>query len=455
MSGDVEITGPHAETVYFCPGELSSVSPAVHRARLAAHWPACHGCPSRDDGKDGADSATQARPLIRRTNWGIRGTWQNALTRQKAAQLVSVVTGHLLNNRNDTDTYSASDDRNDSGPNSVLASPTVVMGYDSRTASPDIYAGIVSATLQNGCHVIDAGRSTAASIQETCRSIMPASLGIIVTGAGESPSVTGFDVFDVSGQAVSIPWRSWGIRVHRSGEQHQSHRLSELTDHYEAMARLRHSTRTDAFSEYPPLNTGHAETSTMTLELPETAADSVGRYRICRHSGTCRSVNTEPGFRRWLQRWFPKSIQTPVACICFDPLVADRLDWLFTEAGVAPDIIRGVASRSSQQQISQRVQEIHAGWGICIAEDDRYMTVSNQHGHCVNTEQLSEWINQAIRTTRTHVTTHVPAGEDRIVLLDAGRPTQAKAHDVISDSAALMGCICRLIESGTTLPRPG
>jgi hypothetical protein len=128
---------------------------------------------------------------------------------------------------------------------------------------------------------------------------------------------------------------------------------------------------------------------------------------------------------------------------------------LFSEAGVALDVIDGVASRSGEEQISQRVQETHSQWGICIEEDDRYMTVCNQHGHCLSAEELSEWINQTFRTIRPHVTTHVPAGEDRIVLLDAGRPNQADAHDVISDSVAVMGCICRIVQSGTALPRPG
>ena len=457
MSGQLQTLEPIPETVYLCPGETSPVNRAVHRARMAAGWPDCRGCPSRDDGQDEndlVDSATRQRLLIRQTEWGIRGAWQNALTRQSAAQLIGVVTGHIVGQQHNAEAISTLDDGTDTVPHNVADSPTVIMGYDSRTSSPDIYAGVVSASLQNGCHVIDAGRSTAASIQEICRTITEATAGLIVTGAGESSAVTGFDIFDACGQAISIPWRSSGVTVRRINQPDPATQLPDLNDHSDTIARLKHSIRTDAVSKYPSsASVSRANRTVTTLELPGQASGLATRYRIVRRSGTCRSIDAESKFRRWLRKWFPQTIETRVACICFDPLVAERIEWLFADANMPADIIRGVAQRSHEEQISQRVEETHAQWGICIAEDDRYMTVANQHGRCLTAEQLSGWINEFVPATRTHVTTHVPANENRVVLMDAGRPNQAGAYEVISDSTALMGCICRIVQAGTTLPR--
>jgi hypothetical protein len=453
MSVDLEILEPADDQVYFCPGEPSAVTQAVHRARLAANWPGCKNCPSRSS-VESSNSLSGSRPQIRRTQWGIRGTWQNALTRLKAAQLIGIVTGHLLNEResdsHETETDSGSDSPQDASPDPL----TVVMGYDGRASSPDIYAGAVSAAIQNGCHVIDTGRSTASSIQETCRTISGANLGIIVTGAGETRSVTGFDVFDACGQSLSIPWQAWGIRMRRQSEPDGQERGPQIPGGRDAMARLKQSIQGNELSSYPtPSSTNDTDTVTTILELPEKTSGAASRYRVSRRSGTCQSLDTESSFRNWLQKWFPVSLETRVACVCFDPLTAERLEWLFQEAGVAADVVAGVTSTSGAEQLSQRVRETHAQWGICISEDDRFIIMANQHGRCLTAEQLSTWINDSIQVTRPHVTTHVPSDEERVVIMDAGRPNQPASHDVISDGIALMGCVCQIVQSGIPLPR--
>ena len=453
MPVDLEILEPAADPVYFCPGESSAVTQAVHRARLAANWPGCRNCSSRS-GAESNHSLSESRLQIRPTQWGIRGVWQNALTRLKAAQLIGIVTGHLLNEL-ETDSYETeTDSGSDSLQNAFPSQLTVVMGYDGRKSSPDIYAGTVSAAIQNGCHVIDTGRSTASSIQETCRTISGADLGIIVTGAGETRSVTGFDVFDARGQSVSIPWQAWGMKMRCQSESDEQERDPQIPDGPVAMARLKQSLHGNPLSSYPaPSSINDAEAVTTILEFPERTPGAASRYRVSRHSGTCQSLDTESSFRNWLQKWFPESLETRVACVCFEPLTAERLEWLFREAGLAADVVAGVESTSGAEQLSQRVRETHAQWGICIAEDDRYVIVANQHGHCLTTEQLSTWINDSIRIARPHVTTHVPSDEERIVIMDAGRPNQPASHDIISDGIALMGCIFQIVQSGIPMPR--
>ncbi|MCH2202551.1 MAG: hypothetical protein MK102_11320 [Fuerstiella sp.] len=456
MSAESDILNPLTEPVYFCPGESSPVSQAVHRARLAAYWPGCRNCRSRNEWpeqKKSESSAAKATPSIRRTHWGIRGAWQNALTRHQAAQLIGVVTGHLLTQCRRVDTHSASPGMDGPKPNNIIDSPMIVMGYDGRASSPDIYAGIVTATLQNGCHVIDAGRATAASIQETCRNLAKPCWGVIVTGAGAEPSATGFDIFDVCGQAISIPWQSFGIRIQQIHESNGTIEDSDLADRRDVLARLKHSIHSSEFDEYPvTTNRNPVDPAVSSLELPRQASLSAAQFRRARSSGRCQPNDAEPAYRRWLHTWFPKSITSRIVCSSSDPLVIDRLLWLFSESGSAADVVPAHPSDAAKQQISQRVRETHADWGISIAEDDRYMTLVNHDGHVLMTEPLCAWLNENVGSVRDHVSTHVPAGEDRIVLLDAGRPNQGAGHEVIADSVALLGCLCQVIQSGTALP---
>jgi len=484
MPVELEIHEPPVEPVYFCPGEASPVSHAVHRARLAAHWPGCRNCPSQNEHSSEAVFAI-SRSHIRRTRWGVRGVWQNALTRLKAAQLIGLLTGHLLNQRQESSVTTENDDTTAGSEDRFGDSLNVVIGYDGRSSSPDIFSGVVSAALQNGCHVIDVGRSTVSAVQEACRSDAEVCLGIIVTGAGEASSVTGFDVFDDCGQSVSVPWQSWGVRLRQvtdSGSdrplmdaqpipagEHPGHLqmagnstgASEVQrtaqnqqDSREVMARLKQSIQGNDYSVYPLTATEYQSGENVaTLELPKLTSGAASRYRVSRHSGTCQSIDFELTFRQWLLKWFPESIDTRVACVCFDPLTVKRLEWLFTRIDIAADIVAGVTSRSSEAQLSQRIRETHAQWGICLAEDDRYITVANSQGCCLSAHQLSAWTNETIRTVRPHISTHVPSEEDRVVLLDAGRPTQAVAHDIISDGVVLMGCVSLIMHSGIPLPR--
>ena len=76
----------------------------------------------------------------------------------------------------------------------------------------------------------------------------------------------------------------------------------------------------------------------------------------------------------------------------------------------------------------------------------------NRHGLQLTTTPLADWINQSIRGEMPHVTAHVPTDDDRVVLMDAGRPGRADSHEVISDALAVMGCICKLIDRGNVLP---
>jgi hypothetical protein len=116
--------------------------------------------------------------------------------------------------------------------------------------------------------------------------------------------------------------------------------------------------------------------------------------------------------------------------------------------------VSGVSSINPREHLIRRVAEVHAHWGMMVSEDDRYAIVANRHGSILSSELLADWINSSVRIVMPHVTAHVPDGEERVVLMDAGRPNQPDANEVISDGLALMGCICKLVEQGNPLPHP-
>ena len=444
---------PTADAVFLCPGEPHPISRSVHEARLSAGWSGCDHCPSRHDPAvtiplARASSGTgRQKPVIRRTPWGVRGPWQNAITRLRAGQLAAIITSHLTSDYEHQETAGEQDDP-ETDQTALERDPlTLVAGYDGRSSSPDIFAGVVSAVLHNGWNVMDIGHATAASIQEALRTHSSARVAILVTGAGESACMTGLDVFDRQGRAVSVPWQSFGVKVRQLSTAPEAKRtaLSRPAEHLQT---LRAALQSDAGGRRA-VGSVDDEPPAVVLELPYALPSSASRFRISRTSGELETQNAEQPYRRWLGRWFPAESADRISCLCFDALVADRLHWLSASQSIHMDIVHGTESQPIVDQLSQRVHETHSDWGIAIADDDRSITVANRRGRILTAKQLTHWINSSVRTTQSHLTTHVPDNDDRLVMLDAGRTT---GHDVISDGLAALGLIARITASGSPLP---
>ncbi len=114
-----------------------------------------------------------------------------------------------------------------------IKTPTVLIGFDGRSSSPDIMAGVVSAVREFGLHVVDTGRSTASSLMEAVRTL-PETIGaFLVTGAGIlHPSR--LDVFDRFGESIPVAWKEYGIYLQAVSDQgpvseeHFEHRSPEI-----------------------------------------------------------------------------------------------------------------------------------------------------------------------------------------------------------------------------------
>ena len=446
---DIPILNSNPETTFLCPGEARPVSRAIHEARLSAAWSGCELCPSRIDpavARRKSPGTARQTDFIRRTRWGVRGTWQNALSRLQAEHLTAIVTCHLARVFEQEQASREFTDDDDGSLASLEDRPlTLVAGYDGRSSSPDIFAGVVAAALHNGWNVQDVGRSTAASIQETLRSHSGASVSLLVTGSGESAAMTGVDVFDCQGNSVSVPWQSFGVRIRQASltidePGREPSTLSRPAEHLRALQEAESGTDSSFARQ---------ASSTIVLELPDMYALSSSRFRSSRTSGELESRHHEQRYRRWLSRWFPSHSENRITCVCFDDLVADRLRWLNDHHGIRIDVIRGIDTQSMAEQLNNRIQETHSDWGIAISDDDRYITVANRMRRTVALKDVSDWINSSTRKTQLHLTSHVPDDDERIVMLDAGRTA---GHEVISDGLATLGLIGRITESGTALP---
>jgi hypothetical protein len=195
---------PVSGSPFVCPGSSSPVSRSIHLARLNAAWPGCDQCEWRFDSEGLAERTvleterirSQRVDGIRRTEFGIRGQYINDLDRLTAADLTRVFCAclHEQSLQNDLDANVArlsgtvrtgqmdADDSETSAATHQSVAP-VIIGYDGRSASVDLAIGVVAAVREFGIPVKDAGRCTAASVQEATRFFPECCGSILLTGA--------------------------------------------------------------------------------------------------------------------------------------------------------------------------------------------------------------------------------------------------------------------------------
>ena len=462
MSVELPIALPTARPLYFCPGEDRPISQTVHEARLAARWPGCASCPDcpPEVVRKLRSHAKTAPTVVHRTRWGVRGAWQNAITRVRAEQLTEIFTSHLCRQRERrSGTVRGPDQSHETLGRTSEDQVMLIVGYDGRASSPDIFAGVISAALQNGCRVLDVGRATVASVLELCRRRTAADAAVIVTGAGGGVAATGFDFFDRAGNGVRVPWPEFGVCVRRphDGERLQTKPPVPVRGHrpstgYRACAADSELVVDESRTAGHESAFGGCVGEESWLLLPPVKSGSAARFRMSRTSGRAECRGTETGYRMRLKRWFPAAAHDHVACVCFDPLVAERLRWLGEKLNIPTDVVPGVDREPPSDQLVRRVRETRADWGVVVAEDDRYLLVANRQGQCLTQQQLSNWINVRLSGILSHLTAHVPDGEDRMVLLDTASPDRGAACDVISDALVQLGILRRLVSAGASFP---
>ncbi len=459
--------------MYRCPGESAPISPAIHFARLKEGWNACAECiwskhvPEPESSMQGAvQSRRRARHDIRRTTFGVRGAYLNAIDRFRGAELASILATHLVNiSRLEFEEHTANTD----DQAHRVACRRIVIGHDGRPGSADIFAGVVSAVLQNGCNVVDVGRCTAASLLSVTRFQSDFAGCMLVTGAGGSPGDVGIDVFTADGRSVSIPWHEFGVGI-RSNHERESivaghsgtKESAEPFDSdkagsanvWEHLSRIRSQplqgpavtergvsefTRGGLRSEAEVNASGER---VATVILPE-AGKKKRSLRSGRSSGELTMLPLELTYRNWVKRWWPSSFDVPVMFRVSDDLVGERLVSIAEQCSVS------LLLRRTEETASIAKTDHAGGAPVCfeVSEDDRFMSVVSRRGRRIGAEELANWINKATRTSASHVTAHASSDGDRVLLLDVGSPTSGRSHEVISDALAIAGFLLTLLRN--------
>lgn len=148
---------------FVCPGQLQPVSAAVHRARLSSGWSVCDECDWRLHTEGLSErSAAQALSIrqhrvtgIERTEFGVRGLWLNALTPAAVRTLAQILGLSLVNSRQlqrESAVQLAADRTAGSAATALpvewAAAPELLMGFDSRGFSAEVFAAVVTPVRQ-------------------------------------------------------------------------------------------------------------------------------------------------------------------------------------------------------------------------------------------------------------------------------------------------------------------
>lgn len=476
---------------YRCPDEEIPVSAAIHRARLAAGWAACRNCVWRDEGAANLPKAEKPaaariphRATVYRTEFGVRGQYLNAIDRFRGAQLAAIFSSHLTRmnaaaalaeTRPDAET-AANRDR-------VIAEPmvTIAVGYDSRHGAADVFAGVVSAVRQNGCHVIDAGHCTAASLRYICQRFHGLAGSLLVTGAGSPNGELGLDACDAEGHALSVPWQKFGVGVRltssrlpasdsvESSEARLNHSVSDFGAAAEAASWNVQKTLAQFRSDRLPLSALEPPTrnpaalnrlaskppdsevensvpaAVAELQLPPLHGSGGRIFRSHRRSGNLTTVESERLYREWLLRWWPVRSQQPVQFVTTDERSAKRLEWLTVQCSLNIEIQLEKAfggPRTFEANSTERKLRFH------LEEDDRFLNVISRRNRMLTAEALAAWLNRCMPTGAGHLTAHATDDGRRVLLVDVAGPGSGSSQQIISDGLAVAGWILKSMQDG-------
>lgn len=454
------------ESPFVCPGSTQAVSRAVHLARLNAAWPNCDQCEWRTDSEGLAEKTLEATERIRdhrgaglhRTEFGIRGPYINELDRRTAADLARIFASCVNELAMAADQefapavpfqtpqqYRPTTTASSGGtiPAKLMDFHSVVVGYDGRSSSPDIFVGVTAAIREMGLSVIDVGRCTAASIQEAARSLQGCAGIMFVTGAGKPPSWTGLDVMDAHGESVPVVWKDFGVRLQHVISNPPASAHEELKgvdadsdDLSEMLRRIRGETEMTA--PRVPM------TAHLRLWLPSVEDRTRWSARLSRYSGQHDVVNFEPRYREWLTRWYPQGSALRVLLRSDDPLIHERAAWLAEQTGVELFV----------RTLHDDVSIPSCRFAMSVFEDDRQFVINDDHNSEVTPERLALLINASIHSQSSQVTAHADAASGRFWLTDARRRSELEGTEHVRDALAILGLTMKLTESGRLSLRP-
>jgi phosphomannomutase len=347
------------EPRYTCPGEMHSISRAVHLSRLAAFYPKCRECAHRHETgqlpqppveeTDSTQPRREARSLF--TLEGVRGVYLNELTRHKAAELASAFASLLwesipLSGRGDLR------DANSKRP-ARRVGPVVVVGFDERPSSPDLVTGVAAALRRMSCQIVDIGFTTVPCFRFAAAHLQAAG-GILISGHGGEPAWTGLDFVGKGARPLSAA----GRRLASADDAEASARVLSLDDLSERLARR--------------------------------------VARPLRHGGTQRMFPVSVPYLAGLWKHFHALRPLKVAVGCPVRLVRRTLDTLFEKLPVAlqwveiPQRARDVLRNDDADvaRLREAVLSQAADFGLLIDDDGINVAVLDERGQLLEPSEL-------------------------------------------------------------------
>jgi hypothetical protein len=420
-------SGEASDRRYVCPGSHQSIDRSVHLARLHAAWDVCDHCEWNSDTEGLAQRTVnltteirnQRATGIRRTEFGIRGQYINAIDRMTASRLIQLFCRHFTT---DSEVLQQEEDASATSRHPL---PTLVAGYDGRNCSPDIFVGVITAITEYGLPVLDIGCTTHASLLEAIRSFPEAAGGIIVTGAGTRTSFTGFDVFDRQGGSVPVSWQNEGFELRSVTADHENDDNDEEGSSKSAIER----------SERNPL----ASERRQIILIPGENFRRQPIQRACRSSGHHQVISFEDDYRHWVRRWYPERCTGRVVLHTDSKTVAERLHWLAQSCGFE------AVCRPANDPLTT----IPGALTVWIGEDDRIFSFFDSARRKISGTQLADTINRSRGTASLQLTAHADEQSGRFWLTDAGRPSSGFATEQIQDAVVVTGLLMRLKHSGS------
>lgn len=434
-----------SDVLFVCPGQLVSISRSLHLARLGSAWSGCDECEWRHHTEGLPERSVSEVVRIRqhrtegiqRTEFGVRGQWLNALDRRNASELVRIFCLCLLRAKTPQETRKEFPS-GEAGISMTSLSP-VITGYDGRSFSPDLYAGITESVREMGFGVLDIGRTSMATMQEAIRSVPDMLGGIFITGAGQPAASTGIDVLDTRGESVPVVWKDFGVQLQHLVADTDEPLPKAATD-VEAEQGWRQKLQQIRSGEKGQRSSGEnrvghsGKSAGLRLVFPELAERTAWPRRLSRQSGIQRVESFEERYRNWLLRWYPEDYAAKLIIRTDDPLIRSRIQWLFETARVS--VIPAMAG--DQERRGAGLQT------LTVMEDDRRFEWRDTNGNLIPAGVLADRLNEAIGSRASHITVHSDAVTDRLWLTDAARPMSAATTERIEDALAIAGLVLRL-----------
>lgn len=352
--------------------------------------------------------AEQHRSLLR-TQTGLRGIHQNVLDRATAGDLTSVIC-HAVRLQPSAVGHAS------------VADELLLLGYDGRSTSADLYPSVLSAAQHVGCNVISINLCTPASLLYAMRTTPGCRAGILVTGLGCASGWSGLDVFDVTGESPPIAWERYGIRLESLAHERCS---PELNRHDSV------TLETVAGPHHPD-----SRCAMQRLVLPAADVRAAWKHRPGRSAGWLRDGTMESRYRNWLAARFTGSAGRSLTVVSSCPLIRQRLHWLEEQSGIRVTVMDSPSHAS------------RAAIGVCveIPDDDRSCEVRSATGMLVGAPELALIINASPwqgNASELRLTAIADEDSGSVRLLESNRSTAA-ASPFIRDALALVGTVASL-----------